>query len=769
MTLFSTLVTASPNKPFLGISFSEHIKEDTHGVLVNYVVPNTAAEKASIQKNDFIYMVDLETFPTNNITTYFKNYISKEKKIGDILKLKILRESLSINKLIDDNYINVDFKLNNIINEINSLDYNKESTFKFKKTINSLDIQAFLEPKPMIKTTSPNIKLELLTELNFTAPYTTYFFKNLETLPNYAENLTTLKHNQYLNEFWDDNHRSSIIKYLHVNPEKLPAFTKVLNQKLLNMTPQQLSSLSLILNDIKPIESPSNYPHTTDVNTHVNYLISTTKKASKALTKAFSNLSEEDIVFLNKTSLSLTKKLNKSFLLSDLKSSEKEEFIKFFNLFNKIDLNELQTGFVYLNTLSQPHWLESFKKSLITLKPKPSTVAGITGDILLEKETDLGLLVIGSSNKNTYNTNIAFLIDLAGDDIYKNNAGGTFDDTFISYLIDFSGNDIYSSHKPFSQGASQLGYGLLIDSDGNDHYQADTLSQGSTICGVAYLIDEHGNDIYNSLNYSQGFALYGQGTLLDFSGNDSYNASLFSQGVGITKGIGIIADNKGDDHYALISNKKSSYGSAGIFKGAGQGFGFGVRHFSSGGIGLLVDTFGNDTYIAGNFSQGTGYFYGLGIHLDKYGDDHITGSRYSMGTAAHSALGIIANMHGNDTYKTLQGSSLGIGWDNSNVYFLDAHGNDTYDCLDKSFCMGQTDHNSFAFFNDKQGRDIYEVNLDKPEATNSYNEGKSLGIFLDEQGSIDKYNDLNLNNSINTTNTSHLFIDTKDSLIFLDF
>ena len=51
VTLFSTLVTASPNKPFLGISFSEHIKEDTHGILVNYVVPNTAAEKASIQKN----------------------------------------------------------------------------------------------------------------------------------------------------------------------------------------------------------------------------------------------------------------------------------------------------------------------------------------------------------------------------------------------------------------------------------------------------------------------------------------------------------------------------------------------------------------------------------------------------------------------------------------------------------------------------------------------------------------------------------------------
>ena len=90
LTIFSTLVTASPNKPFLGISFSEHIKEDTHGIIVNYVVPNTAAEKASIQKNDFIYMVDLETFPTNNITTYFKNYISKVKNILDILKLKFL-------------------------------------------------------------------------------------------------------------------------------------------------------------------------------------------------------------------------------------------------------------------------------------------------------------------------------------------------------------------------------------------------------------------------------------------------------------------------------------------------------------------------------------------------------------------------------------------------------------------------------------------------------------------------------------------------------
>ena len=171
-----------------------------------------------------------------------------------------------------------------------------------------------------------------------------------------------------------------------------------------------------------------------------------------------------------------------------------------------------------------------------------------------------------------------------------------------------------------------------------------------------------------------------------------------------------------------------------IFKGAGQGFGFGIRHISSGGIGFLYDYKGNDFYESGNFSQGTGYFYGLGLLIDDMGNDRHIGSRYSIASSAHSALGILINNKGNDSYQTLYGSSMGIAWDNSNSFFLDESGNDVYDCLDRNFCLAQADHNSFSLFNDKSGKDIYNVNVIKPPATNSYNDGKSFSIHIDEGG-----------------------------------
>ena len=121
-------------------------------------------------------------------------------------------------------------------------------------------------------------------------------------------------------------------------------------------------------------------------------------------------------------------------------------------------------------------------------------------------------------------------------------------------------------------------------------------------------------------------------------------------------------------------------------EGAGdQGIMFGIRHISSGGIGFLYDYKGNDFYESGNFSQGTGYFYGLGLLIDDMGSDRHIGSRYSIASSAHSALGILINNKGNDSYQTLYGSSMGIAWDNSNSFFLDESGNDVYDCLDRNF------------------------------------------------------------------------------------
>tara|TARA_A100001015_G_scaffold307941_1_gene404701 strand:+ start:308 stop:691 length:384 start_codon:yes stop_codon:yes gene_type:complete len=107
---------------------------------------------------------------------------------------------------------------------------------------------------------------------------------------------------------------------------------------------------------------------------------------------------------------------------------------------------------------------------------------------------------------------------------------------------------------------------------------------------------------------------------------------------------------------------------------------------------------------------------------------------------------------------------MGIAWDNSNAYFLDTRGNDVYDCENKGFCIAQADHNSFAFFNDKQGRDTYHMNVDRPVASNTYNGGKSVAIFLDEGGRNDRYYGKEVNDIVDDSNPSFLFLDLSQDL-----
>ena len=107
---------------------------------------------------------------------------------------------------------------------------------------------------------------------------------------------------------------------------------------------------------------------------------------------------------------------------------------------------------------------------------------------------------------------------------------------------------------------------------------------------------------------------------------------------------------------------------------------------------------------------------------------------------------------------------MGIAWDYSNAYFADYSGNDHYQCLEGNFTLAQAEHNSFAFFNDKSGKDIYNINFQKPVAENSYDGGKSVAIFLDEKGQKDSYKSLYTNSSIDYSNSSFLFLDIDGNL-----
>src|SRR5690606_25711472 len=138
---------------------------------------------------------------------------------------------------------------------------------------------------------------------------------------------------------------------------------------------------------------------------------------------------------------------------------------------------------------------------------------------------------------------------------------------------------------------------------------------------------------------------------------------LFSQALGAAGGYALIYDRSGNDYYQLNGPVPSVYKTPGTFLAAGQGFGIGWRGYTTGGLGVIFDNSGNDRYIAGEFAQGSGYFWGLGILHDAQGNDVYLSDRYGGGIGCHQAAGALVDDSGNDTYAARSAASLGAAWD----------------------------------------------------------------------------------------------------------
>jgi hypothetical protein len=157
-------------------------------------------------------------------------------------------------------------------------------------------------------------------------------------------------------------------------------------------------------------------------------------------------------------------------------------------------------------------------------------------------------LCIGGDGANTYTTDAALTIDLGGDDIWTNSAGGADpvdNDLPVSVALDLGGNDIYRSAIPAPSGALAVqgagylgGIGFLVDDGGNDAYSniatatgAQGMGQAVSFAGVGVLVDQAGNDAYhvrsegsgNLLTTGQSFAILGStSVLIDRAGDDTY-------------------------------------------------------------------------------------------------------------------------------------------------------------------------------------------------------------------------------------------------------
>jgi hypothetical protein len=318
----------------------------------------------------------------------------------------------------------------------------------------------------------------------------------------------------------------------------------------------------------------------------------------------------------------------------------------------------------------------------------------------------------------------------------------------------------YSRSEHFRQGAARNGVALLFDlGDDDDRYRSLRGSQGYAHLGVGVLFDEGGDDDYAIEASGQGAAIFGIGLLVDLAGNDQRKAFTQSQGFGFSGAIGALLDVAGDDAYAC-DNGDPAYGGLPVYltpqlpdngnSSFCQGAGFGARNDSSalsslsGGLGLLRDRSGADTYDASVFAQGTGYWEGVGLLADGDGADRYDARWYVQGGAAHYSVGVLADGgEGDDLFGTMLPQvnvTMGGGHDFSLGAMLSSGGADELHA--PSLALGASNCNGIGLFVDTAGDDRYVLGSDlaaglgnvSSECIGARPDAVSIGIMIDGGG-----------------------------------
>jgi hypothetical protein len=424
---------------------------------------------------------------------------------------------------------------------------------------------------------------------------------------------------------------------------------------------------------------------------------------------------------------------------------EENRLAHLFAAADRVDFPSLMRAGGILLSLADTAWL----RACAAAAPKwrrngGKRIPGVEGEIINAWETPYGLFVIGGAGPNRYTADIRFLVDIGGNDRYELPAlrPGTF-----RYIGDVAGNDSYLSSSS-GMGAGVGGLDILVDVAGDDTYRGDRYSEGAGMLGIGVLADFAGDDIYTAHWCAQGVGFLGIGLLYEGGGTDLYNADIYAQGFGYTKGFGMILESGGNDTYRAGWKLEDSRYPGRAHIAMSQGFGFGMRPWSTGvgtdgGIGVLSDIAGHDIYASDFFSQGGSYWYALGILHDAEGCDRYTAGQYSQGSGIHLSFGALLDDAGDDMYDAYAGLEQGNAHDWSSGCLEDLAGNDTY--RGSSSSQGSALTVAVAWLLDEGGNDYYYAQLsDTTHSQGGGNriplrDGGSLGLLLDLGRGTDLY------------------------------
>ncbi len=428
--------------------------------------------------------------------------------------------------------------------------------------------------------------------------------------------------------------------------------------------------------------------------------------------------------------------------------AESERINSILELWTRVDRSQLYR--MGLRFLRDGAWYARILATETYLNPeqRPEPLAGArhefpdgsvaTGELLYAESGPWGNLVVGAEGENRYRGDFLFLLDLGGDDSYHlngNHASSTEQlegGAGFRCLVDMAGDDRYEALANFALAGSFLGAALLDDESGDDSYRARDFDLGCGWLGTGLLMDRGGDDLYAGGTAVMGAGGGGLGLLRDNSGGDVYRAELYAQGFAWVGGCGVLDDRAGGDVYAVLPTYTDILRYEDHSLTLSQGFSIGARPRYSGGLGILRDAAGNDSYLADIYGQGAGYWYALGLLHDLGGNDSYDAYQYAQGAGIHLALGLLLDDGGNDSYSS-HGVGQGCGHDLAFGLLRDAAGNDRYSCDDLS--QGAGSANGIGMLLDGSGLDGY---LSKSKTAPAYGNPRrhfgSVGLLVDGSG-----------------------------------
>lgn len=672
-------------KPFLGITFAParpdaeiSVCREGNAIRVVTIISGSSAQEAGLREGDLILSINNSPLCLEEkaVSGFFRKIIARQE-IGSTVELVILRDKEKINLIVP---------------------------------LLRMPSCSRVAAEHMGVDGCPGIPLSILdTELR-KQDVLPLFYKVISGLyerSNYAQNLTK-GHEKACDPF-----QLKEFTHMYRHPQSAGIVAGELSDRFISETGKEIHGLDRIIRTAAGLldlesEGESEKPSKDEEITFPG-LLRTITQAREKTEHAFSRLSPQETELLREMVLA---------------PWDDDRWNIFLELSMKVELTELFEAFSPVLSFLSGERLSMLKKDL--LKRFPDNEA----PVLFEDMTPAGKVIVGGTGPNVYQEDAALILDLGGNDLYLNNSGGTRAGIPVAIVVDWEGNDRYLSKENFSQGAGLLGGGFLIDLSGADIFDALDGGQGAGFFGAGILYHGSGPGTFRGRKFCQGTGQMGIGLLWNSMGDTVYNCAGQGQALGFFKGAGIVIDEAGNDYYQLGGLEPDFRDPSKSTVSMGQGFGKGLRQEEkkdgvSGGIGLLIDGSGNDSYTADYFAQGASYYYGVGILDDLSGDDRYIAGRYAQGAGIHSSVGVLLDRKGDDFYYTSFGVAQGMGHDYGVGLLEDAQGDDYY--WGGTLVQGSATAGSIGLLIDKEGKDRY---MCKDKGQGYAEEADSMAIMM---------------------------------------